>query len=438
MFGEDNFDVVIANPPYLREKDNKDIFDVVNKSEFGKKYHQGKMDYWYYFLHKAIDIAEEEGVICYITSRYWLNSYGASKLIKRVKDDLRFKNVVDIGKLKVFDSVAGQHMIAVYAKETKENSFIYKKLANDIYDVNSQINTDNIQISHLSNKKVFTSNNEINFNYESNFILKDTVLLGEIYDSSVGIQESPDKIKAKMLEGIDQNDISVGDGVFVLSESEYKALNLCEDERRCIKPYLDPNDVFKYRIKQQGKKYIIYSDKIVKKRIAEDPKFKNIKKHLDKYADFITSSNKPYGLHRPREEKYFSNNKIIFKGMFIDNEVMLDEDSTYYFGFSFSSIIQKDTNYSLKYLLGILNSTFALKWFLTNGKKRGAGVDVGVEKLRLFPVKVASKKEQDKIVKMVDRILVKKKKGEDILGEEGHMNQMVCELYGVTEGETAV
>ena len=61
-----------------------------------------------------------------------------------------------------------------------------------------------------------------------------------------------------------------------------------------------------------------------------------------------------------------------------------------YFGFSFSSIIQMSEDYSLKYLLTLLNSSFAQKWFYTFGKQRGVGVDIGVEKLRLFPVKTAN------------------------------------------------
>ena len=115
MFGiTDGFDVVIGNPPYLKEQNNKYVFEPVKKNQWGKQWHQGKMDYWYFFLHKAIDIVSKSGVVSYITSRYWLNSSGAKKLIRRVRDELSFISFVDIGKLKVFDEVVGQHMVAVY------------------------------------------------------------------------------------------------------------------------------------------------------------------------------------------------------------------------------------------------------------------------------------------------------------------------------------
>ena len=38
------FDIVIANPPYLKERGNAKVFQAINDSDFGKKYHQGKMD----------------------------------------------------------------------------------------------------------------------------------------------------------------------------------------------------------------------------------------------------------------------------------------------------------------------------------------------------------------------------------------------------------
>ena len=142
--GKGGFDVVIANPPYLKERDNKKIFEPINKSDFGKKYHQGKMDYWYYFLHKAIDIVRMSGTIAYITSRYWLNSSGAKKLICRVNDELSFVHFVDIGKLKVFDEVAGQHMVAVYQRQRKEQ-FVYKQLVNNLSDIHSYLR---VQSSH--------------------------------------------------------------------------------------------------------------------------------------------------------------------------------------------------------------------------------------------------------------------------------------------------
>lgn len=432
------FDAVIANPPYMKERDNKSVFEIINNSNFGEKYHQGKMDYWYYFLHKAIDICKNQGTIAYITSRYWLNSSGAKNLIKRVKKELSFTHFVDIGKLKIFDEVAGHHMIALYQKAHSKDPFRYKKLENDLSDLFRNQNTENIKINTLSNKTVFSESDEIiieKFEFDQSNI----VLLGKITDTSIGVQESPDKISKKMLLLSKRNDVKAGQGVFVLEENEILNLGLNKDEMAILKKYLDPNDVQKYRINYKNK-YLIYSNSQIKEKIKRDKNYKNIKNHLDKFKGLITSSNKPYGLHRPREEKYFLSPKIIFKNMFVSVDFGYDESDKYYFGFSFSSIIQKDYDYNLKYILAILNSKFAENWFYKNGKKRGAGLDIGVEKLRLFPIKKISEPEQKSFINLVNHIFSltdtstysqNYQRQTKVREYEAQIDKMVNDLYGL-------
>ena len=400
VFANKGFDIVIANPPYLKERDNAHIFKDINESEFGKTWHQGKMDFWFYFLHKSIDISNPKAIITFITSRYWLNSQGAKKLINRVAENLSFTNVVDIGKLRVFDNVAGHHMIAVYSK-TKQEEFLYKKVEVNISEIDRVEESANLKIRTLNNLDVFKDDNII---FSENILDKNNafISLGEIYDTSIGVQESPDKISAKQLKEKPSNKINVGDGVFVLTDVELEELNLTKEERTIVKPYLDPNDVAKYVVHKRKKKYLIYSDKESKVLIATDKNYSNLKKHLDKFEDYITSSNKPYGLHRPRSEEYFIQPKIVFKGMFVDPEFAYDTDGNY-LGFSFSSIIQKEEDFSLKYLLAVLNSKFSKNWFYSFGKMRGAGVDIGVEKLRTFPIKDTP--HQNKFSVLIDYML---------------------------------
>ncbi|HEY4511445.1 MAG TPA: TaqI-like C-terminal specificity domain-containing protein [Candidatus Paceibacterota bacterium] len=439
MFGiEDGFDIIIANPPYLKERDNKKVFETINSSEFGKKYHQGKMDFWFYFLHKAIDLVKEHGAISYITSRYWLNSTGARKLIKRVLDELSFVKFVDIGKLKVFDAVAGQHMVAVYEKAKAEKYFTYKKLQNDLSDIASDHDTQNVTITRFLNSAVFSEHHEIILD-DSSIKLSGTTSLGGIVNISQGVVEAPDKISRKQAEKHKKSDVSAGEGVFVLSQREFDQIAPNESETSVIRKYLDSSDVYRYGISWRGK-YLIYSDGKVKEMIRQDVKFSRIRKHLDRYSDFITSSNKPYGLHRPRDIEYFTNPKIVIKGMFVKNEFAYD-DENYFVGFSFSSIVQKDQDYDLKYILAVLNSAFALNWFYKNGKKRGAGVDIGVAKLRQFPIKIASADEQRPLIELVDKILKITKtdaylendeKQKQVKEYEEQIDELVYKLYGLT------
>lgn len=110
-----------------------------------------------------------------------------------------------------------------------------------------------------------------------------------------------------------------------LSEYEVENLNLTIEEKTILKPYLNPNVITKYKILSHSKNYLIYSDKGTKMLIANDARFLNIKRHLDKLSIYITSSNSPYGLHRPRKLCYFEKDKIIFKGMSSEPKFIFDE-----------------------------------------------------------------------------------------------------------------
>lgn len=427
------FDIVIANPPYLKERDNAHIFHEVNNSIFGHSWHQGKMDYWFYFLHKAIDIGKtQKSVIAFITSRYWLNSQGAKKLIDRISKCLTFTNVVDIGKLKVFDNVAGHHMIHIYSRE-KIDDFVYKKLQNNIKSISRETENNDLKIRRLKNADVFKDSKEIIFSDDTLDTSVETLELGNIYDVSQGVVEAADKISSKQFKQSPNSKFKIGQGVFVLNQTELRQIKPNKNEEQLIKKYLDPNDVKKYSIYKNELKFIIYADKHGKQKIEQDSEFINLKRHLDSLQEYITSSNKPYGLHRSRQTAYFERPKIIFKGMFVEPEFTIDYDK-HYFGMSFSSIIQKEQDFELEYLLAILNSKFARTWYYTNGKLRGAGVDIGVEKLRTFPIPVCSNQNSfGKIVKYI--IFIKSQTLEDITTHliasffEQIIEGMVYELY---------
>ncbi len=416
------FDIIIANPPYLKERDNAHIFEPVNNSKIGKLYHQGKMDYWYYFLHTAIDISNPSATISFITSRYWINSQGAKKLILRVKDQLSFLTVVDIGKLKVFDNVAGQHMIGIYTKKRRD-TFKYKKVVDDIKAIENEFDSEILRIHLLSNNDVFRGNEII---FASQEITNDfTKTVGSFYELGQGVVEAPDKVSRKQLKKLKNQEYNVGDGVYVLNEKECKLVNTNSATESVLVKYLDPNDVKKWKINPITKKWLIYSDSLNKKKIASDRSLAHIKEHLDYYSPLITSSNRPYGIHRPREKKFFENKKILFKIMFDKNEFTIDVEK-YYVGMSFISIIEKSKDYTLEFLLGILNSKYAHHWFYTYGKKRGAGVDIGVEKLRTFPL---PNKRSKKLEQIVGQLLL----NENVIPTlEQQIDYIVYKLYDLT------
>jgi methylase of polypeptide subunit release factors len=439
------FDAVVGNPPYLREKGHKHIFDIVRSGDY-HKYLQGKMDYWYFFLHRAIDLAKQNGTIGFITNSYFTKGDGAQKLIQRIREETVMKDVVDFDDIKIFGNVSGKHLIHIYekAKGNEKSRTKYRLLQEN------EINGFNVdkKCKQLPYLQIF-DDDKISFDIDT-IVYKSCKPLDDLYDSSVGIQEGPDKVNsAKAKEfGLD-----VGAGVFVVTKKELEAIQLTRKEQEFVKRYVDMCDVEKYR-NNFNNQYLFY---MTKENCPNIAKYPNIQKHLLKFKRIMDERRetrngliKWYQTHWPRDPKYYESHKLICKGMFAVPEFTFD-DEKYYAGMSFSLIIQKDADYSLKYLLGLLNSSLGAYWFNKHGKRRGIGVDIGVKVFRKFPVFCASHEQQGKIKALVNETInIKKKMTKDLnymdkgalkidfSAKEMAINEAIYEIYGLTKEEIEI
>ncbi len=433
MFGiKDGFDIVIGNPPYIKELGNEHIFSKVNNTCFGQKYHAGKMDYWFYFMHKGIELLKTNGIITFITSRYWINSSGAKKLIKHIKNEMSFIDIVDVGNLTVFENVVGYHMISELRKTKKNEICSYKKLDYDVNNIQEGIFSKQIPIPQ---NELFSENDEIIFEKKKNDY---AFTLNDVCSVFQGVVEASDKISNKMYKRNPDPKHFVNEGIFVLSEDEYKALELTSEEKEIIELYEDEGCINRYYTNYSKTRYLIYSDTLNRDRIEKNSNFKNLKAHLDYMADYITSTYKPYGLHRARVHDDFIQKKLIGPSMFRKPNFTYD-DKNLFVGMSYNVIISKNST-NLLFILALLNSTYASDWFYKNAKHRGVGVDVGVDKLRTFPIPKTNSEEQKTIIELVNKILATKKADatSDTSELEHEIDKLVYKLYGLTDEEITI
>lgn len=427
VFAQGGFDIIIGNPPYLKERDNKHIFEPVNNSLFGKRYHTGKMDYWFYFMHKAFDICKSNACVSFITSRYWINSAGAKKLIKRIKDIATIQSIVDIGSLKVFDNVVGHHMITL--RMSKQNSNCnYYLVEEDIKNIisNNFVISRKIPQKELITKKFEISVAEVSKAHGSGKELCD------FCDIAQGVVEASDRISSRMLSKNNLSGFNVGDGIFVLSEDEKANLNLSIEELSVLGEYLGDGCLSRFCIKHSDRQ-IIYSDKTVREKIATMPEFSRLKAHLDRMSPFITSSNKPYGLHRPRNKSAFTSKKIIGPSMFKTPSFAID-DNGIFAGMSYNIVVPFKPE-DIEWILAVLNSKYAENWFNNNAKHRGIGNDVGVEKLRSFPMPIEHYKSFNQLKQLVLLIMNGK---QDLIELENQIDHIVYHLYDLTYDEVLI
>ena len=78
-------DLVLGNPPYLGEKNHKELFQRLRTTPFGARFYEGRMDYFYYFVYRGIEALKPGGQLCYITTNYFATADGAKGLRSYLK-----------------------------------------------------------------------------------------------------------------------------------------------------------------------------------------------------------------------------------------------------------------------------------------------------------------------------------------------------------------
>lgn len=105
MFGVANgFDLVIANPPYVRQEQLKE-----RKKLFQQQYpsvYSGTADLLVYFYGLALDLLRERGVLCFITSNKYLRAGYGKNLRSTLARTTRIQQLIDFGDAPIFTAIA--------------------------------------------------------------------------------------------------------------------------------------------------------------------------------------------------------------------------------------------------------------------------------------------------------------------------------------------
>jgi len=220
-------------------------------------------------------------------------------------------------------------------------------------------------------------------------------------DIGNGIDVLQDFITDKHLTKLKDETIKKGDGVLVLKNSVANEMKFNSKEIEYLKPYFTTSQINRYLSDQKNEYKIIYADKYFREHIGEFP---NLKNHIDRFKKILTSAFAPYGLHRPREERFFKGQAIFLlrKTMY---PAFTFVDFPCYVTRAF--LVLKPEKINLKYLTALLNSKLIYFWLKHKGKKQGEQLQIDKEPLLEIPLFKAEESEQGKIALMVDKIMTK-------------------------------
>lgn len=96
------FDLIVGNPPYVTEANNKPLFDRLRAIPAWRGIYRGKTDYLYYFLLLAVEKLAPGGRLCVITPAGWMNAGAANFLRARLASELRLDELFLFGSYRLF------------------------------------------------------------------------------------------------------------------------------------------------------------------------------------------------------------------------------------------------------------------------------------------------------------------------------------------------
>jgi len=458
------FDAVIGNPPYRRELAYKSLLNEIASTHFGNKYRAPRMDLWYYFVHRALELLIPNGKLSFIVNAYWTSGTGAEKLIAELRDNTHIDEIFFFNKLKVFNKVSGQHMILRVI-----NKSLNKPTTIKLVEPKDETTAEPFVIGNASLKVFKKTTNQLFRNlkidlYEHSGELfdkfKSWVDLYKLGDIRQGIAENPASINRKTNEKYG-NRWKINQGVFALQKEELEKLKLPKSEQKLIRPYFDLCDLGRYAIASKPSLFLIYS---TRKTCPNIKMFPNIQKHLAGFKIIMLErretkkgSNSWWHLHWPRDKRLWESPKIISIQMG-SRPNFAPSHGPVYVPFSTNVFVPFDeTSEDILYITGILNSRLIWKWYIHNAKRRGVGLEINGNVLSRTPIRTINfsnkqeKAQHDKMVKLVEQMLSLNKKlaklktpheknviQRQIDHTDKQIDSLVYKLYGLTDKEIKI
>lgn len=132
------FDLVIGNPPYVRQEAIKDQKPLLEKHYGGKDRfgnpqgsYSGTADLLIYFIQRGIDLLNPGGAFAYITSNKWYRAKYGANLRAWLNRNVELRRIIDFGDAEVFDAVAYPTIIVA----TRRSSAVQVASAGDVLRV---------------------------------------------------------------------------------------------------------------------------------------------------------------------------------------------------------------------------------------------------------------------------------------------------------------
>lgn len=435
------FDLIIGNPPYIRQEDIKEL-----KPNLAKNYkvYKGTSDIYTYFYELGFNVLKQNGVLSFITSNKYTRAGYGEALRELLLKNTTLLEYIDLNGIKVFDSATVDTSILSFEKaKTKDSSFKYlapntELLKENDFNIESILNFNKIAQNSLS-KESFT------FNDESTNALK-----AKIEKHGTPLKDWHGlNIYRGILTGLNE-------AFIITTEKRDEILAKCKDEAekertaKLIRKMLRGRDIKRYSYEWAGL-WVINTHNGYKSKSGEKveainiDEYPSLKQHLKPYYKTLekrTDKGKtPYNLRNCAYLEEFEKEKIVYPCI-MSKEPCFSYEKNHSIAMAPANTITSEPNI-LKYLIAFLNSDFIylmLRKFYMGGGIEGELKTNNLEKLPIPKINSKNEKLANELISLVDEILKAKEqdKKANTKTQEDKINSIVYKLYNLNEEEIKI
>jgi predicted type IV restriction endonuclease len=433
---EGGFDVVIGNPPYVRQEELSEIKPYL---EANYETYQGTADLFVYFFEKELKILKEDGYFGMIVSNKWLRA-GYGKNLRKLLSGFWIEEFIDFGDLRVFADATIYPCIIIIRKIKKPNPKI-RICKMETLGFGSLA-------EYVRNNSFFIDQSELN-EKEWNIQKKEgNELLRKIRSSGLPIEEYVGtKIYRGILTGLNE--------AFIIDEKKREEL-IHEDSRNeeLVKPFLTGAESKRYSIKSK-RKFIIFT-----RRGIDIFQYPSVLRYLEHFKNELSpkkSKEQEIGRKPGNYEWYeiqdstayyedFEKPKIIWGNLATRSSFSLDEKNGFYVNAP-ACILPTNS----RYVLGILNSKL-MSYFLKSicAERHGGFIEQKPVYVSQVPIKKPTNTQEieitqhvekmlqlnEKLLKIGDKLTDERARIEDeIKKTDSEIDELVYKIYGITESE---
>lgn len=414
------FDVVIGNPPYIRQEE---LGEFKNHLQTNYKVFTSGGDIFSYFYELSHSIMKEKGYFSFINNTFDKTTAGKT-LREFVENNFRFERYIDFTDVVVFEEATTYPIILIAQKAKQKSSFKFFKYSKANFHDKELINNDSIHTEVAQDKLNTSAWNFINSS-EQNVLTK--------IQSHNTIGEKYGKCFRGIITGLNE--------AFV-TENNLGSYNV-------LKNVYDGKDLKKWATPQPFKKMIVFESKSTSKalgKLSEDEAFEKMEEtypeifnHLEPFKEKAKKRFDKgefwWELRNCAYYDLFEKPKIIFPNLQNNNKFAFDDTGVY---LNAPAVFLPSND---KALLAVLNSKVVWHFLKSICVIRSGGyIEVKPQYFEQIPIPNIDATIQIRLNALADKAIQTKTNNQqaDITNIENQIDQLVYQLYGLTEEEIKI